>query len=150
MMSRILFFLSLIFMTLLPMTLMAAPVTGLEIKNPRTLSLIFTIEPKEIDQSELQSLLDDVLADTPIQLAPRKDAQLYLRVEKHAGRYLLYLDFSRTVFYCANGQTYSKDGFVWGRYAKDISDIEQLHEDVVYLFEEFIQQYQAANQLSDL
>lgn len=149
-MSRNLFLLYLTFLTALPVSLAAAPVTGLEINKPRTLSLIYTVEPKEIDQTALQSLIDEVLAETPIQLASRDDAQLYLRVEKHAGRYLLYLDFSRLVSYCANGQRYSKDGFVWGRYAKDISDIDQLHEDVAYLFEEFIKQYQQANQLTDL
>jgi hypothetical protein len=126
---------------------MAGPASGLEINHPQKLALVYTIEPDEIDQATLQTLINEVLADTSIELSSRDDAQLFLRVEKHAGRYLLYLDFSRAVSYCANGQRYIKDGFVWGRYAKDISDIDQLHEDVIYLFEEFIKQYQDANNL---
>ncbi|MBD3635237.1 MAG: hypothetical protein HUJ23_10075 [Methylophaga sp.] len=126
---------------------MAESASGLEINHPQKLALVYTIEPDEIDQATLQTLINEVLVDTPIELSSRDDAQLFLRVEKHAGRYLLYLDFSRAVSYCASGQRYIKDGFVWGRYAKDISDIDQLHEDVIYLFEEFIKQYQEANNL---
>ena len=146
-MSRSLIFLCLLLVLLLPLNLMAESASGLEINHPQKLALVYTIEPDEIDQATLQTLINVVLADTPIELSSRDDAQLFLRVEKHAGRYLLYLDFSRAVSYCANGQRYIKDGFVWGRYAKDISDIDQLQEDVIYLFEEFIKQYQEANDL---
>jgi len=146
-MSRSLIFLCLLLVLLLPLNLMAESASGLEINHPQKLALVYTIEPDEIDQATLQTLINEVLADTPIELSSRDDAQLFLRVEKHAGRYLLYLDFSRAVSYCANGQRYIKDGFVWGRYAKDISDIDQLQEDVIYLFEEFIKQYQEANDL---
>lgn len=146
-MSRSLIFLCLLLVLLLPLNLMAESASGLEINHPQKLALVYTIEPDEIDQATLQTLINEVLADTTIELSSRDDAQLFLRVEKHAGRYLLYLDFSRAVSYCANGQRYIKDGFVWGRYAKDISDIDQLHEDVIYLFEEFIKQYQEANDL---
>lgn len=146
-MPRSLTFLCLFLIALMPFKTTAEPATGLEITAPHTLSLVYTIEPEAIDQIALASLIDEVLEDTPIQLAPRDDAQLFLRVETHADRYLLYLDFSRKVFYCANGKTFSKAGFVWGRYAKDISDTAQLHEDVTYLFEEFISQYLDANQL---
>ncbi len=146
-MSRSLIFLCLLLVLLLPLNLMAESASGLEINHPQKLALVYTIEPDEIDQATLQTLINEVLADTTIELSSRDDAQLFLRVEKHAGRYLLYLDFSRAVSYCASGQRYIKDGFVWGRYAKDISDIDQLHEDVIYLFEEFIKQYQEANDL---
>lgn len=146
-MSRSLILLCLSLVSLLPLNLVAESASGLEINHPQKLALVYTIEPDEIDQATLQTLINEVLADTPIELSSRDDAQLFLRVEKHAGRYLLYLDFSRAVSYCASGQRYIKDGFVWGRYAKDISDIDQLREDVIYLFEEFIKQYQEANHL---
>ncbi len=148
-MSRSVILLCLSLVLLLPLNLMAESASGLEINHPQQLALVYTIEPDEIDQTALQALVSEVLADTPIELSWREDAQLFLRIEKHAGRYLLYLDFSRMVSYCANGELYSKDAFVWGRYAKDISDIDQLHEDVAYLFEEFITHYQEANQPSD-
>lgn len=122
--------------------------SGLEINAPTTLQLVYTIEPNEIDQAALESIVTGVMAKSDIELAERPDAQLFLRVEKHAGRYLLYLDFSREMQYQANGQTYNKDGFVWGRYAKNIENISQLHEDVLFFIEEFVDLYSTANHLN--
>lgn len=122
--------------------------SGLEITAPTTLQLVYTIEPDEIDQAAIESIVTGVMAESDIELADRPDAQLFLRVEKHAGRYLLYLDFSRVMQYQANGQTYNKDGFVWGRYAKNIENISQLHEDVLFFIEEFVDLYSTANHLN--
>lgn len=121
--------------------------TGLEINNPELLQLVYTIEPDEIEQAPLQALVDETLTDTDIKLGERPDAQLFLRIEEHAGSYILYLDFSRLMHYRVADQCFSKDGYVWGRYAKNINDVEQLHEDVSFFFEEFIQKYQSANHL---
>lgn len=122
--------------------------SGLEINAPTTLQLVYTIEPDEIDQAAIESIVTGVMAESDIELAERPDAQLFLRVEKHAGRYLLYLDFSREMQYQANGQTYNKGGFVWGRYAKNIENISQLHEDVLFFIEEFVDLYSTANHLN--
>jgi hypothetical protein len=122
--------------------------TGLEINNPELLQLVYTIEPDEIEQAPLQALVVETLADTDIKLGERPDAQLFLRIEEHAGSYILYLDFSRLMYYRVGDQCFSKDGYVWGRYAKNINDLEQLHEDVSFFFEEFIQKYQSANHLA--
>lgn len=124
-----------------------SPGTGLEIANPKLLQLVYTIEPDEIDQAPLQALVDDTLAGTNIKLGERPDAQLFLRIEAHAGSYILYLDFSRQMHYRVADQCFSKDGYVWGRYAKNINDVDQLHEDVSFFFEEFIQKYQHANHM---
>lgn len=121
--------------------------SGLEITAPTTLQLVYTIEPDEIDQAAIESIVTGVMAESDIELAERPDAQLFLRVEKHAGRYLLYLDFSRVMQYQANGQTYNKDGFVWGRYAKNIENISQLHDDVLFFIEEFVDLYSTANHI---
>jgi len=126
---------------------MAMPGNGLEINAPGTVQLVYTIEPAEIDQRAIEQIVSTTLADTRIKLGPRPDAQLFLRIEKHAGRYLLYLDFSRKMHYCANGKRFSKAGFVWGRYAKDIPDAVHLKEDIRYMFEEFIEQYSETNRL---
>jgi hypothetical protein len=126
-------------------TLFAAQSSGLEINNPETLELIYAIEPEDINQSAIEAIISDLLANSGVQLAQRQDGQLHLRVEEHANRYLLYLDFSRMVRYQANGRCYSKAGFVWGRYAKDIADVEQLHEDIEFLFDEFLNDYLEAN-----
>jgi hypothetical protein len=126
-------------------TLFAAQSSGLEINNAETLELIYAIEPEDINQSAIEAIISDLLANSGVQLAQRQDGQLHLRVEEHANRYLLYLDFSRMVRYQANGRCYSKAGFVWGRYAKDIADVEQLHEDIEFLFDEFLSDYLEAN-----
>lgn len=125
----------------------ASPGTGLEINNPELLQLVYTIEPDGIAQAPLQALINETLTGTDIKLGERPDAQLFLRIEEHAGSYILYLDFSRLMQYRVADQCFSKDGYVWGRYAKNINDIEQLHEDVSFFFEEFIQKYQSANHL---
>ncbi len=126
-------------------TLFAAQSSGLEINAPETLELIYAIEPEDINQSAIEAIISDLLASSGVQLGHRQDGQLHLRVEEHANRYLLYLDFSRMVHYHANGHCYSKEGFVWGRYAKDIADVEQLHEDIEFLFDEFLNDYIEAN-----
>ena len=126
-------------------TLFAAQSSGLEINNAETLELIYAIEPENINQTAIEAIISDLLASSKVQLGQRQDGQLHLRVEEHANRYLLYLDFSRMVYYQANGRCYSKEGFVWGRYAKDIADVEQLHEDIEFLFDEFLNDYLEAN-----
>lgn len=122
-------------------------VTGLEIDSPRNLNLVYTIEPAEIEQINIESIVGEIISTTNIKLTHRSDAQLFLRVEKHAGLYLLYLDFSRQMTYRVDNKCFTKGGFVWGRYAKNIEDVEQLHEDVHFFVEEFINSYRKANSL---
>lgn len=126
---------------------MANTGTGLEITKPDQLYVVYTVEPDSVDESELEAIIDSQLYAANIQQSPRDDAQLFLRVEEHAGEFLLYLDFSRTLFYRVNGKCYKKDGFVWGRYAKDVADMDELHENVEFLINEFIEEYTNANKL---
>jgi hypothetical protein len=121
--------------------------TGLEIDNPETVYLVYTIEPEDISQTMLAPIVDAHFTSAQIQLAARTDAQLFLRVEQLAGKYLLYLDFSRKVRYHAQGQCFSKDGFVWGRYVKDIDNIDDLKDDVAFLLDEFLETYTEVNGL---
>ena len=121
--------------------------TGLEIDNAQQLEVVLTLEPETIEQSHVKTMFADYLAAANIQQQTRDDAQLFLRVEQHAGEYLLYLDFSRTIKYHANGQCFSKDGFVWGRYVKDIGDLDDLYDDIELVIEEFVEAYSAANNL---
>lgn len=121
--------------------------TGLEIDNPQRLYVIYTIEPIGIDISLFEAIINDSLSRANIEKGQRDDAQLFLRVEQHSGKYLLYLDFSRKIHYVASNQCFSKDGFVWGRYVKDIIDIEELHDDVQFLIDEFVEDYTEANSL---
>ena len=119
--------------------------TGLEIDNPELLQLVYTIDVDDVELAPLEAIVKEALTGTGIKLGQRKDAQLFLRIEEHADSYILYLDFSRKMQYRVAETCYSKDGYVWGRYAKNIHDTEQLHEDVKFFFEEFIQKYQSAN-----
>ncbi|MFC6805548.1 hypothetical protein ACFQE2_07445 [Methylophaga thalassica] len=140
----LLFLVSLILQTSL---LMAKTGTGLEIDNPQQVYVVYTVEPDGVDQGEFEAIIDNQLSQANIQQNPRDDAQLFLRVEEHAGEYLLYLDFNRTMQYSVDGKSYNKDGFVWGRYVKDIADIDELNEDVEFLINEFIEEYSKANKL---
>lgn len=119
--------------------------TGLEMTNPELLQLVYTIDVADVELAPLETIVEETLAGTRIELGQRDDAQLFLRIEEHANSYILYLDFSRQMQYHVDGTCYSKDGYVWGRYAKNINDTEQLHDDVKFFFEEFIQNYQSAN-----
>ena len=121
--------------------------TGLEINHPEKIHLIYTIESEHINKRQLETIVDKSLSKTNINLEQRDDAQLFLRVEEHAGQYLLYLDFNREVQYVVADQCFRKDGFVWGRYVKDITDITALYDDVQLLMDEFIEAYIKANGL---
>lgn len=147
MIKRFLALLFCAYLSLLSSISMAGAGTGLEINQPETLQVVFTIEPAEVNQTALRRLVDDMLSEAGISPGSRPDAQLFLRVEEHAGRYLLYLDFSRQMHYRANGQCFTQDAFVWGRYAKNITDTAQLEEDVRFFFEDFLESYRKANQL---
>jgi|GEM_PF-1051345 len=140
-------FLFLVCLVLQASSAMAYTGTGLEITKPDQLYVVYTVELDSVDESELEAIIDGQLYAANIQQSPRDDAQLFLRVEEHAGEYLLYLDFSRTMSYRVNGKCYKKDGFVWGRYAKDIVDMDELHENVEFLINEFIEEYTKANKL---
>jgi hypothetical protein len=126
----------------------AKPGTGLEIDSPQQLHVVYTIEAEQIDQNQLQAKVEASLAAAKLIQHKRDDAQLFLRVEQHQGQYLLYLDFSRQIYYTAGDNCFSKDGFVWGRYVKGISDIDELHDDVESLIDEFITDYSKANTLN--
>ncbi len=126
---------------------MANTGTGLEMTKPDQLYVVYTVEPDSVDESELEAIIDSQLYAANIQQNPRDDAQLFLRIEEHAGEFLLYLDFSRTMSYRVNGKCYNKEGFVWGRYAKDIADMDELYESIEFLINEFIEEYTKANKL---
>lgn len=145
--SHFLPFFFLVSLVLQASSAMANNGTGLEMAKPDQLYVVYTVEPDSVDESELEAIIDGQLYVANIQQRPRDDAQLFLRVEEHAGEYLLYLDFSRTMSYRVNGKCYSKDGFVWGRYAKDIDDMDELYESVEFLIDEFIEEYTKANKL---
>lgn len=132
-------------LSLSPSSLLAATGSGLEIQHPEMVHVVYSIEPTNINQEAVALLVGEMAANAEVELGERNNGQLHLRVEEHAGRYLLYLDFSRQIYYTVEGQCFSKDGFVWGRYAKDIIDIEQLYEDIEFLFDEFLTDYLNAN-----
>ncbi len=121
--------------------------TGLEIDNPEKVNVVYTIEPDDIPLESVQNIITTLACDTGIKLGLRSDAQLFVRVEKHAGLYLLYLDFNRALFYNANGTQHSTKGFVWGRYANNIDSQDELFEDLAFFAEEFFSDYRQANNL---
>jgi hypothetical protein len=127
--------------------IMAGEGTGLEIDNARQINVVFTLEAEAIDKDYVQTIALDYLRKAKLQQHPRDDAQLFLRVEQHAGEYLLYLDFNRRVKYHANGRCFSKEAFVWGRFVKDIDELDDLYDDIDLLFEEFVEAYVNANEL---
>jgi len=122
--------------------------TGLEIDNPTSINIVYTIEPDDISLQDVQKRIENLACHAGIRLSSRDDAQLFVRVEKHADAYLLYLDFNRQLFYFANGHKHSTKGFVWGRYANNIDSQEELFEDLVFFAEEFFSDYQQANKLN--
>jgi len=121
--------------------------TGLEIDSPTEINVVYTIEPDDIAQHEVHKIINKLACSAGIKLGSRNDAQLFVRVEKHAGAYLLYLDFNRLLSYTANGKQRSTKGFVWGRYANNIDSQDELLEDLVFFAEEFFADYQQANNL---
>lgn len=121
--------------------------TGLEIDNPTSINIVYTIEPDDIDIKEVRALIENLACHAGMRQSSRNDAQLFVRVEKHGGAYLLYLDFNRQLFYHANGHKRSTKGFVWGRYANNIDSKDELFEDLVFFAEEFFSDYQHANTL---
>lgn len=121
--------------------------SGLLIEKPGTIHIIYTIEPADVDTEEVHDFVEAIVAKTVLTTATRDDAQLFVRVEKHAGSYLLYLDFNRKLNYSVDGNRYTTTGFVWGRYAKNITDQSELFDDLQFFLEEFIQLYLKANEL---
>lgn len=120
--------------------------TGLEIDNAENVNVVLTLEPEEIDTIYVKQIVSEIFSSANLTQTHREDAQLFLRVEKQQSEYLLYLDFSRTVRYSANGKCFSRDGFVWGRYVKEISDLDDLYDDIQLLIEDFVESYTTANQ----
>jgi hypothetical protein len=120
--------------------------TGLEIDNAENVNLVLTLEPEEIDTTYVKEIVSEIFSTASLNQKHREDAQLFLRVEKQQSEYLLYLDFSRTVRYNANGKCFTRDGFVWGRYVKEISDLDDLYDDIQLLIEDFVESYTTANQ----
>ncbi len=121
--------------------------TGLEIDHPEKVNVVYTIEADDIPLETVQNIITTLACDTGIKLGLRQDAQLFVRVEQHAGMYLLYLDFNRALLYNANGKQYSTKGFVWGRYANNIDSQDELFEDLTFFAEEFFSDYRQANKL---
>jgi hypothetical protein len=121
--------------------------TGLEIDTPEILTIVYTIEPRDINPNEAQNIVEEIIDNAGLKQAPRTDAQLFVRVEQHVNKYLLYVDFSREMNYQAQGKCYSTSGFVWGRYAKNIDDETELLDDLSFFVEEFVSDYKQANQL---
>jgi len=119
----------------------------LKLHNPAHINIIYTIEPDEISVEAIQTLVQEMACKAGIGSNSRDDAQLFVRVEKHAGSYLLYLDFNRSLFFNLNNKSYPTKGFVWGRYAKNIHNVEELLDDVTFFAEEFFSDYKQANNL---
>jgi hypothetical protein len=120
--------------------------TGLEIDNAENISVVLTLEPEEIDTGYVKEIVSEIFSSANLTQKHREDAQLFLRVEQQRSEYLLYLDFSRSVRYSANGKCFTKNGFVWGRYVKEISDLDDLYDDIQLLMEDFVESYTTANQ----
>lgn len=120
---------------------------SLEIESPKTIQVIYTIEPEDIAPQPIQKIVREMACNAGIKLGKRQDAQLFLRVEEHAGQYLLYLDFNRQLFFSVDGKNRSTTGFVWGRYAKNIENQDALLDDIEFFVEEFFSDYQQANNL---
>lgn len=120
---------------------------SLEIESPETIQIIYTIEPENIAPQPIQKIVGKMACNAGIKLGKRQDAQLFLRVEEHAGQYLLYLDFNRKLFFSVDGKNRSTTGFVWGRYAKNIDNQDALLDDIEFFVEEFFSDYQQANNL---
>ncbi|WP_438970888.1 hypothetical protein [Methylophaga sp.] len=121
--------------------------TELLIKTPSTVNIIYTIEPDEVNAEKVKKIVTKIACNEGIKTGRRDDAQLFVRVEKHADMYLLYLDFSREVYFQVNGKKYLTTGFVWGRYAKNIDSQNELFDDIDFFAEEFFADYKQANNL---
>jgi len=120
--------------------------TGLEIDNAENVNVVLTLEPEAIDVEYVKQIVSETFTSANLNQKHREDSQLFLRVEQQQSEYLLYLDFSRSVRYSANGKCFTKDGFVWGRYVKEISDLDDLYDDIQLLMEDFVESYTTANQ----
>lgn len=129
------------------LTFAADSSTGLEIDNPEILTVVYTIEPEEADLKAIKTMVESLVSEAGIEMAHRDDAQLFARVEKHAEEYLIYLDFNRELYFQANGNCFRTKGFVWGRYANNVTDQDEIIEDLAFFIEEFLTQYREANQL---
>ncbi|HDY89366.1 MAG TPA: hypothetical protein ENH82_14780 [bacterium] len=80
----------------------------------------YLLEPEAVNEAELRSVVASAFQSFPVTLVERDDARLIVRVEEHAGRFLLYTDFHRRVFFPVDDAIQSTWGYVWGRYAKNI------------------------------
>jgi hypothetical protein len=120
--------------------------TGLEIDNAENVNVVLTLEPEAIDVDYVKQIVSETITSANLNQKHREDSQLFLRVEQQQSEYLLYLDFSRSIRYSANGKCFTKDGFVWGRYVKEISDLDDLYDDIQLLMEDFVESYTTANQ----
>lgn len=135
------------FLSSLLITQQALADTSLRLNNPCEMAVGYLLEPEAVNEAELRSIVSSALQSLPVTLAERDDARLIVRVEENAGRYLLYTDFHRRVFFPVDDSIQSTWGYVWGRYAKNIINPSDINDDLAFFMQEFVQHYQRANNL---
>ncbi|WP_417499744.1 hypothetical protein [Methylophaga sp.] len=121
--------------------------TALSLNNPCEVAVGYLLEPEAVNKAELRSVVSSAFQSLPVTLVERDDARLIVRVEEHAGRYLLYTDFHRRVFFPVDDSIQSTWGYVWGRYAKNIINVRDINDDLAFFMQEFVHHYQRANSL---
>lgn len=121
--------------------------TALRLNNPCEVAVGYLLEPEAVNEADLRSVVSSAFQSLPVTLAERDDAKLIVRVEEHAGRYLLYTDFHRRVFFPVDDAKQSTWGYVWGRYAKNIISTSDINDDLAFFIQEFVHHYQRANNL---
>ncbi|WP_289283447.1 MULTISPECIES: hypothetical protein [unclassified Methylophaga] len=121
--------------------------TALRLNNPCEVAIGYLLEPEAVNEAELRSVVSAAFQSLPVTLAERDDARLIVRVEEHAGRFLLYADFHRHVFFPVDDSIQSTWGYVWGRYAKNIINVRDINDDLAFFMQEFLHHYQRANNL---
>ncbi|WP_417535724.1 hypothetical protein [Methylophaga sp.] len=121
--------------------------TALRLNNPCEVAVGYLLEPEAVNEADLRSVVSSAFQSLPVTLGERDDARLIVRVEEHAGHYLLYADFHRRVFFPVDDAIQSTWGYVWGRYAKNIINVRDINDDLAFFIQEFVHHYQRANNL---
>ncbi len=121
--------------------------TALRLNNPCEVAVGYLLEPEAVNEAELRSVVTSAFQSLPVTLAERDDAKLIVRVEEHAGRFLLYTDFHRRVFFPVRDAIQRTWGYVWGRYAKNIINVRDINDDLAFFMQEFLHPYHRANSL---
>lgn len=121
--------------------------TALRLNNPGKVAIGYLLAPETVNEAELPSVVSSAFRSFSLTLAERDDARLIVRVEKHAGRYLLYTDFHRRVFFPADDSIQSTWSYVWDCYAKNIINVRDINDNLAFFMQEFVHHYPRANNL---